>query len=90
MRLILAGLLLLAGCMTTAEPVTSAKCDTAPLAPLIGQAGTAELAAEGLKLSGARALRWKQPGAMFTMDYRPDRLNASLDTQNRVIGFDCG
>ena len=94
MRL-LALALLLGGCTTmteTAPPSAAPEepCDTKALQPLIGQSATAELAAEALRLSGARALRWKPPGAMVTMDYRPDRLNISLDAQNRVTDFDCG
>ena len=94
MRL-LALALLLGGCTTMTEtPAPSAspegKCDLAPLQRLIGQAATAELGAEALRLSGAKALRWKPPGAMVTMDFRPDRLNVSIDAQNRVTAFDCG
>ena len=79
--------------MTDAPPPSNpdaAKCDTTALQQFVGQPATAELAAEALRLSGAKALRWKPPGAMVTMDYRPDRLNISTDEQNRVTGFDCG
>ena len=86
--------LLLAGCAATTEtPPTaagSAKCDAAPLKAMIGQPATAELAAEALRLSGSRTLRWKPPGAVVTMDYRLDRLNVSLDAQNKITSFDCG
>lgn len=86
---------LLAGCATTATdvaPVTAgpARCDMEPLKPMIGQATSDGTAAEALKLSGARTVRWKPPGAVVTMDYRPDRLNIALDAQNRIIAFDCG
>jgi hypothetical protein len=86
--------ILLTGCTATADTrpanPSKAKCDLTPLMPMIGQPGTAELGAEALQLSGAQSLRWKSPGAMVTMDYRPDRLNASLDEGNRVTAFDCG
>ena len=81
--------LLLAGCTTAADP-PPAKCEVEPLRALIGQPATDELGKEALRLSQARTLRWKPPGAIITMDFRPDRLNMSLDDQHRVIGFDCG
>ncbi len=94
MRILLLSMLL-AGCTTMtnndAPPApTEAKCNLAPLQSLIGQPATAELGAEALRLSGARALRWKPPGAMVTMDFRPDRLNVSTDEADRVTAFDCG
>ena len=94
MRVLMLGIML-AGCTTMTEPSqperpTEAKCDTTPLRDMIGRPASAELGAEALRLSGARVLRWKPPGAMVTMDFRQDRLNASLDANNRVTGFDCG
>lgn len=88
-------LLVMAGCAATtpdAAPATAgpAKCELEPLKPMIGQITSDATAAEALKLSGARTIRWKPPGAMVTMDYRPDRLNISLDAQNRITAFDCG
>ena len=93
MRVILLTILL-TGCTTVADTgpahPSEAKCELEPLKPLIGQTGTSELAAEALRLSGARSLRWKSPGSMVTMDYRPDRLNVSIDGTSRVTAFDCG
>jgi hypothetical protein len=94
MRIVLAAALL-SGCttMTNApEPAapSEAECDLAPLKALIGQPASAGLGADALRLSGARTLRWKPPGAIVTMDYRPDRLNVSLDEHNRATAFDCG
>ena len=65
-------------------------CDAAAANGLVGQAATAELGAEALRLTGARAIRWIQPGQAVTMDYRADRLNIKLDAQNRVEGITCG
>lgn len=81
--------LLLAGCTTVSDP-PPAKCEVEPLRALIGQQATEDLGKEALRLSEARRLRWKPPGAIITMDFLPDRLNISLDDQHRVIGFDCG
>ena len=65
-------------------------CSVDRTGPLIGRVASVELGAEALRLTGARGIRWIQPGQAVTMDYRPDRLNISLDAQNRVIDFGCG
>lgn len=65
-------------------------CDAEAARGLVGQVATAELGAEALRLTGARGLRWIQPGQAVTMDYRPDRLNIELDAQNRVTEIRCG
>lgn len=67
-----------------------AMCDSSKADALVGRAATSELGAEALKLTGARGLRWIQPGMAVTMDYRPDRLNIELDAQNRVVTLRCG
>jgi hypothetical protein len=99
LRLAASALLLsAAGCMTPAAadddappPVMGAgECDADAAQGLVGQAATAELGAEVLRLTGARALRWIQPGQAVTMDFRSDRVNIKLDAQNRVEAITCG
>src|SRR3546814_840764 len=97
LRLAMSALLLsAAGCMTPANDDGSppamgvGECDADAAQGLVGQMATAELGAEALRLSGARALRWIQPGQAVTMDYRTDRLNIKLDAQNRVEAITCG
>lgn len=68
----------------------TAECDAAPAQSLIGQAASAELGADAIKRTGARTLRWIQPGTMVTMDFRPDRLNINLDEKNVVTRLTCG
>lgn len=92
-----AALLLISACATVpppSEPMpippSNATCDAAAARPLVGRTATSELGAEALRLTGARGLRWIQPGQAVTMDYRPDRLNVSLDSMNRVVEFSCG
>lgn len=82
----------IAGCAATPEhpPRLAERCDVAPLQSMTGQAATAELAADAMRRVGARTVRWKTPNGAVTMDYRPDRLNISVDADNRVTGFDCG
>lgn len=93
MRIVLAALAL-AGCSTVADKPASnpeeAMCNLTPLKRFVGQVSTPAINAEAQKLSGAESLRMKPPGAMVTMDYRPDRLNISLDEKNRITAFDCG
>ena len=99
MRRLAFSLLLAAGCASVptagAEeppaPETAAPgCDAARARHLIGRAQSEETAAEALRLTGARALRWLPPGTMVTMDYRPDRLNIDLDGSGKIINLRCG
>lgn len=89
-------LLSAAGCMTPVNDdipppaMGSGECDADAARSLVGQPATAELGAEALRLSGARTIRWIQPGQAVTMDFRPDRLNIKLDAQNRVEAITCG
>lgn len=83
----------LAGCTTTEAAPTAtlpAECAADKASALVGQPGTSDLAAEAMKLSGARTVRWTAPGMAVTMDYRPDRLNIELDDKQMVARFTCG
>ncbi len=87
--LAVATFILLAACATV--PVEgSGLCRTDGLNDLIGRAATSELGAEAMRRSGAERLRWIRPGDAVTMDYREDRLNVNLDSQNRVESLNCG
>lgn len=87
-------LLALAGCHRQADrparPSDPALCDVRRLKVLVGRPASAVAAAEALQLSGARTIRWVEPGAAVTMDYRPDRLNVVLTGRKRVKRFTCG
>ena len=77
----------IAGCATTpAQRV----CDAATAGALTGSTASTELGGQVLKATGARTLRWVQPGTMVTMDFRQDRANVRLDSDNRVTKIDCG
>ena len=65
-------------------------CQENGLSSFVGREATAEVGAEILRQSGARTLRWIPPGAMVTMDLRPDRVNVRLDAQNRIESVNCG
>jgi hypothetical protein len=82
------------GCVTPPEdkaPVHGeGRCDAAKAQSLIGRARSDELEAEAMRLTGARMMRWLEPGAIVTQDYREDRLNIHLDDKDRIIRFNCG
>ena len=87
------GMLLTAGCVQVvpqsgARP--SGPCDATGAQSLIGRSATSELASEALSRTGAKALRWIQPGQAVTMDFREDRLNIELDGGNRIVRISCG
>ena len=88
------GLALLAGCAAQPPaPVASAPvegCDAAKAGVSIGQAMTPALAETARTASGAQAVRTIAPGAMVTMDYRPDRLNLTVDDKGVVRAVRCG
>ena len=65
-------------------------CNAVKAEPLVGQAGSATVGAEALRLSGAGTLRWLRPGDIVTMEYREDRLNIELDANGRVKAVRCG
>ena len=93
MKSLIAALALsLSGCVTTpseAEPAP-AGCRAEAAAALVGQAASAGLGTEALRLTGARRLRWIRPGDVVTMDYSPERLNVHLDARGRVERLACG
>jgi outer membrane biogenesis lipoprotein LolB len=96
MAMAAAALAMLAGCMTMdeepASPGDDARfaCRAERLGGLVGRQASTELGAEALRASGARTIRWIQPGMAVTMDYRTDRLNLELDGANRVVALRCG
>lgn len=86
---------LLAGCATAEPqpPVVGAGpfvCREFATAEFVGRGASTELGAQLQRASGARSLRWIQPGMSVTMDFREDRLNVRLDEQKRVLSASCG
>lgn len=82
-------LALLASCETI--PTAGAgRCNAARVQSFTGALGTADVGQVLLRRSGAKTLRWIQPGMAVTMDYRGDRLNVRVDGRNFVTGVDCG
>ncbi len=79
---------------TPSAPVQTAaaagECNGAGLARFAGQAATAASGAEMLRVSGARTIRWVQPGMMVTMDFSPQRLTVYLARGNVIERANCG
>lgn len=78
---------------TPAGPVALAPgdpCGAQRVGDLVGKAVTGPMADDAQKRSGARAIRLLPPGAMATMDFRPDRLNIDIDDKGVVTGLRCG
>jgi len=86
----------LAACSTAAqEPAVVGSgsgyvCRQASYESFVGRVASSEVGAELLQASGARVIRWVQPGMMVTMDYREDRLTVRLDANNRITSVSCG
>lgn len=98
-RLALAVTSLIAACSTVspAEPEIPVRgatpgftCRNQGLDVFVGQVATPEVGAQLLRASGARVIRWVQPGMMVTMDYREDRLTVRLASSNRIVTANCG
>jgi hypothetical protein len=95
-NLIALGAILGAGCTTVSaqEPVHGEtpghECRSEGLDAFVGQPATAELGSRILAKSGAKVLRWLQPGQFVTMEFRFDRVNVKLDSQNTVQAVTCG
>ena len=92
--LVAAPALLLTACATaTAEqPLrpTGGECRSDGLAQFTGQAATAEVGAEILRVSGAQTLQWIGHGQMVTMEFNPNRVRVQLDASNRIEAARCG
>lgn len=91
MRLLVAALLL-AGCTPPPQPAPppARECDAAAAQRLIGRQRSPALVQEAQRLSRANAVRVLRPGQMVTMEYRADRVNIRVDTQDKVLAISCG
>ena len=76
--------LMLTGCVQQ-EPAPPDACGAGALQMLRGQPGEA---LDGMALEGP--VRVLPPGAMMTMDHRPERLNVELDAAGRIARLWCG
>ncbi|MBB4613114.1 I78 family peptidase inhibitor [Novosphingobium taihuense] len=65
-------------------------CNADASQSFIGRKATSEVAAELMKLTGARTLRWVPPRSAVTMDYRADRLTVAYDDDYTIVRISCG
>ncbi len=56
----------------------------------VGQKTSVELAAELMKKTGSKTLRWIPPRTAVTMDFRSDRLSISYDDAMVITQVSCG
>lgn len=65
-------------------------CNADKVAPWIGKKATPAVRAEVVQATGAKAVRWLYPDSAVTMDYRPDRLNVTMDKGEVIRSARCG
>lgn len=65
-------------------------CRNDALGGFAGREASAQVGSEILRASGARVLRWVQPGMMVTMEFREDRVTVHLAAGNRIERATCG
>jgi len=87
---------LLGGCVTVEAPNAPSQtggetlCRADAGRELVGLKASSETGSRALSLTGATSLRWGPPGAMWTMDYRQDRVNVRYDAAMTVTDVTCG
>lgn len=84
--------LALAGCTQPPEstPPPTRECDAAPAQRLVGRQRSEATVREAQRLSHANAVRVLRPGQIITMEYRADRVNIRIDTQEKILAITCG
>jgi hypothetical protein len=73
-----------------APPTAAMVCNAAAAQGHVGQKASEAMGAAVLRESGARTLRWGPPGAVWTRDFRQDRVNVSYDADMTVTEIICG
>ncbi len=89
----IAALALAGACAPQERPAPNppgVECDAGKVDGLIGRTRTAEVEAEAKRLSGANLVRWLEPNAIVTMEFRADRLNLHLGTDGKIGSARCG
>ncbi len=66
------------------------ECGASLVATYVGLNATDQVKRDVAARSQAKSLRWIGPNDAVTMDYRPDRLNANLDANGRIVRLSCG
>jgi hypothetical protein len=82
-----------AGCapQKKAEPLPPmVECDANRVQDLKGKLRSPAIKADALARSGAKRVRWIEPGSAVTMDFRVDRLNLHVDAAGTITDARCG
>jgi Peptidase inhibitor I78 family len=82
-----------AGCtpQKKAEPLPpGVECDANRVLDLKGKLRSPAIEADALARSGAKRVRWIEPGSAVTMDFRVDRLNLHVDKTGTITDARCG
>jgi len=82
-----------AGCapQKKAEPLPPmVECDANRVQDLRGKQRSPAVEADALARSGAKRVRWIEPGSAVTMDFRVDRLNLHIDAAGTITAARCG
>ncbi len=66
------------------------QCGKGLVQTFVGLRANEPLRGEIATRSGARSIRWIEPGMAVTMDFRPDRLSAELDLDGVITILRCG
>lgn len=66
------------------------RCRAAGADFALGQTYSDRLARRARRGAGAREVRKLEPGRVYTMDYRVDRLNLDVDRRGNVRAVRCG
>ena len=66
-------------------PAPPDACGASKAEPWIGKKATPAVRAEVEKATEAKSIRWLYPDSIVTQDYRPDRLNVTMDKGTDVI-----
>ncbi|MGN8000004.1 I78 family peptidase inhibitor [Sphingomonas sp. 22176] len=82
-----------AGCapQKKAEPLPAVvQCDANRVQDLKGKQRSPAIEADALARSGAKRIRWVEPGSAVTMDFRVERLNLHVDAAGTITDARCG
>jgi hypothetical protein len=91
-RAAMAGLML-AGTAAAQAPApdnAGARCNAAAASFALGARYSDRLARRARRSADARVVRKVEPGRVYTMDFRFDRLNLDVDRRGRVRAVRCG
>lgn len=96
--MLFAGFMLLVGCSGDGLPTADSSaavdagrgCGAKSVQSYVGRQMDAVDRAHLAKVSGAKVVRVIRPGYLYTMDYRPERLNVHLNEQGKITALNCG